>query len=65
MREREFEEKRESNVGKQDIDRKLPPALDKYLKEKEKQIEMLKSTPPSLNPYYKEKVGQYFQKISQ
>ena len=65
LREREFEEKRESNVGKQDIDRKLPPALDKYLKEKEKQIEMLKSTPPSLNPYYKEKVGQYFQKISQ
>lgn len=65
QREREFEEKRESNSGKQDIDRKFPPALDKYLKEKEKQIEMLKSTPPSLNPYYKEKVGQYFQKISQ
>lgn len=65
QREREFEEKRESNQGNQDLSRQYPPALDKYLKEKEKQIEMLKSTPPSLNPYYKEKVGQYFQKISE
>jgi hypothetical protein len=65
QREREFEEKRESNSGNQELNRQYPPALDKYLKEKEKQIEMLKSTPPSLNPYYKEKVGQYFQKISE
>ncbi len=65
QREREFEEKRESNSGNQELNRQYPPELDKYLKEKEKQIEMLKSTPPSLNPYYKEKVGQYFQKISE
>ena len=65
QREREFEENRESKSGSQDINRNYPPALEKYLKEKEKQIELLRSTPPSLNPYYKEKVGQYFQKISQ
>ncbi len=65
QREREFEENRESKTGNQEVDGKYPPALEKYLKEKEKQIEMLRSTPPSLNPYYKEKVGQYFQKISQ
>jgi hypothetical protein len=65
QKEREFEENRESHTGKQELGRKYPPALDKYLKEKDKQIEMLKSTPPSLNPYYKEKVGQYFQKISE
>jgi len=65
QREREFEEKRQSNSGNQDLSRQYPPSLEKYLKEKEKQIEILRSTPPSLNPYYKEKVGQYFQKISE
>ena len=65
QREREFEEKRESKTGNIAEDRKYPPALEKYLKEKDKQIEMLKSTPPAFNPYYKEKVSQYFQKISQ
>lgn len=65
QREREFEENRESKTGNQETERQYPPALQKYLKEKERQIEMLKSTPPSLNPYYKEKVGQYFQKISE
>lgn len=65
QREREFEEKRESKTGNQTINNNYPPALEKYLKEKEKQIELLRSTQPGLNPYYKEKVGQYFQKISQ
>ena len=65
QREREFEEKRESKSGNDIADRKYPPALEKYLKEKDKQIEMLRSTPPAFNPYYKEKVGMYFQKISQ
>lgn len=40
-----------------------PPQLDEYLKEKEKQIELLKTIPPSLNPYFKKEVDEYFNTI--
>lgn len=62
MRERDFEEKRESNTGK-NMDRKLPPEVEKYIEERQKQIDLLKTVPPSLSPYYKKKVLQYFEKI--
>lgn len=62
MRERDIEEKRESRTA-ENIDRKLPPEVEKYIQERQKQIELLKTVPPSLHPYYKEKVLQYFEKI--
>ena len=61
-RERDFEEKRESQTAKE-INRELPPEVEKYIKERQKQIELLKTVPPSLHPYYKKKVMQYFEKI--
>ncbi len=63
QREREEDPKREANVAK-DLDKKLPPNIENYLKEKEKQVELLKTISPSLNSYYKSEVNKYFEKIA-
>jgi hypothetical protein len=62
IRERDIDNKRESNTGKE-IKNEVPPAFEKYLKAKERQIDFLKTVSPSLNPYYKQEVNEYFQKI--
>jgi hypothetical protein len=62
LRERDTDEERESNTGKE-LNRDLPPDLEKYLKEKEKEVELLKTINPSFTPYYKKEVNEYFQKI--
>ncbi len=40
-----------------------PDALLQYKKEKEKQVEMLKTVPPSLNPFFRVKVNDYFYRV--
>lgn len=62
MREREEEPTRKAETGKEK-QKTPPPALNQYLKSKEKQIELLKTIPPSLSPYYKKEVDEYFEKI--
>lgn len=60
--EREQEEKRESNEGK-DVLNPRPPKEWNMDGNTQKQMEMLKSVPPNLNYYYKEKINQYFYNI--
>lgn len=62
LQERETDDKRESEKGKE-LNRDIPPSMEKYLKEKEKQLELLKTVNPSLTPYYKREVDEYFKKI--
>lgn len=62
--EQEQEQKRKSNEGR-DIDRKLPPSIEKYLKEKQKEEELLQTLPPDLSPYYKKKVREYFKSLGE
>ncbi|MEY3500824.1 MAG: hypothetical protein RL308_2493, partial [Bacteroidota bacterium] len=62
VRERETEERRESEVAKQQ-NVSIPPSFSKYLKQKEKQIELLKTVPPNFTQYFKQEVGDYFKKI--
>ena len=62
MRERELDEEREGEQAK-DYDQMLPPALEEYIKAKEKEIELLKTVPPKLNPYYKKEVNDYFRRL--
>ncbi len=63
-RERDQDDQRESRQGKQK-ERPLPPELEEYLKQKEKESELLKSVPPELRPYYKQKIREYFRQLSQ
>jgi hypothetical protein len=62
MRERGQEEERKAEQAKPK-QKTVPPALNQYFKQKEKQIELLKTIPPALSPYYKKEVDEYFEKI--
>ena len=57
--EREQDQQRESNAGK-DIPPGYIKALKQYQQQKEKQTELLITVPASLNLYYKTKIKSYF-----
>ena len=59
LMERGFEEKRESQSGK---DKVLGNQIrfEEYNKEKLKQVELLRSVDPVFRKYYKDKANQYF-----
>jgi hypothetical protein len=59
MKERGLDEKRESNSGKK---KEIGNQIEflEYKKQKEKQIELLRTLDPSFSKYYKEKANQYF-----
>mgnify|MGYP000368546753 CR=1 FL=1 len=63
-RKQEQDNKRKSNEGN-DIERPIPPSIEEYLKQKDKEQELLKTLPPDLSPYYKNKVREYFDSIGQ
>ena len=58
-REQEQDDKRTSNEG-QEQERAIPPSIQKYLDEKKKETELLRSVSPDLQPYYQKKVKEYF-----
>lgn len=58
-RERELDEKRESNEPKNEIFRNQNQFLE-YNTLKQKEAELLQTIPPSLNQFYKNKVNEYF-----
>lgn len=62
VRERGEEEERKSEQAKKK-QKQVPPSLEQYFRNKEKQIELLKTIPPALSPYYKKEVDEYFEKI--
>ncbi len=62
LREQELDLKRESNSAVQ-YEKELPRAFEEYLKQKEKEIELIKTIPPKLHPYYKKEVNEYFNRL--
>lgn len=58
-KEQEFDDQRLARSAK-DLFNTNPPPMDKFQREKEKELEMIKTVPPSLNPFYQEKVRNYF-----
>jgi len=58
-RERELDEKRESNEAKNE-NISNPAEFFEYNRLKQKEAELLKTVPPTLNPFYKNKVNAYF-----
>ena len=61
-REREFDNKRKAESAAQQ-ERKFPPSLEKYIKQRESEIELYKSVSPALRPYYKILVEEYFKEL--
>lgn len=62
-REREFDDKRESNTAKESP-RQTPPGFEAFKKQKERSLEMYKSVTPELNTYYRKKVDRYFLQLN-
>ena len=60
--EREKEERRESNEGK-DLYQPSQGDLERYKKLQEKNVDLFRATPPALHDYYKQKVNDYFFKF--
>ena len=58
-REREQDEKRQSNEAK-DFEKRNPNSFLEYNLLKQKEAELLKTIPPALNSFYKTKVNEYF-----
>ena len=58
-RQQEFDEKRKSEVAK-DLQRKMPPALEEYIRKRKAEVEQYKMVSPTLKPYYKSLVEGYF-----
>jgi hypothetical protein len=63
-REREKEEQRKSTEFTDDIFRN-PNTILEYNRQKEIEMELLRSMPPTLNSFYKSKVTKYFNDINQ
>lgn len=59
-REREQEEKRESNTATEQIYRN-PAQFDEFKKQQSREKEMLQIVPPTMNSFYKNLVNSYFQ----
>ena len=63
IKEQDLDNKRKSNTGVT-FNRVSPPDLEKFKKEKEKQLELLRTTPPNFTPFYKKQTDNYFRKIN-
>ncbi len=63
-REREYDNKRESNTA-DEMERPLPPSVEEYIKEREAQIEPFKTVSPALKPYYKQLVEEYYKSLKE
>lgn len=64
MRERELDSKREAKTAVQ-YEKVLPKAFEEYMKQREKEIDLLKTVPPRLVPFFKQEVNGYFDRIKQ
>lgn len=62
IKEQEMDPTRQAKTA-QKINRPVPPDLEKFKKEKEKQVELLRTTPPNYTPFYKNQTENYFKKI--
>lgn len=63
QRQRGESPERESQSGKKK-NRTTPPVLEEYLRQKQKQIELLRSIPAQFSPYYKKAVNEYFNNLN-
>lgn len=62
MEQRGEDEKREAETA-YEYELSVPESMLEYLKQKEKEIELLRTIPTKLNPYYKKETNKYFNRI--
>ncbi len=62
IKEQDLDPKRKSNTAVT-FNRPSPPELDNFRKDKQKQLELIRTTPPNYTPFYKKQTDSYFQRI--
>jgi len=62
QQERETDNQRKATEGQDKIKGTQQKTFEEYVKQKNKEAEILRTTPPNFNLYYKNKVKQYFDK---
>ncbi len=62
IQQQEEDPTRQSKTGMRS-ERNSPPSLEKFLQEKQKQVELIRTVPPNYTPFYKKQTDTYFQKI--
>ena len=62
-RQQDQKDDRKSNSSPE-INKKMPPAIEEYLKNKKSDIELYKALPPDLKPFYKNLVEKYYQSLN-
>lgn len=62
MEQQEEDPTRQSKASQQ-FNRQSPPSMDKFLQEKQKQVELIRTVPPNYTPFYKKQTDNYFRKI--
>jgi hypothetical protein len=62
-KERGEKPERESTTAKEQ-ERKMPPSLEAYLKQKQAEVDWYKTVPPTLKPYYKSLAEKYFKSLA-
>ncbi len=60
--QRELDNKRRAETAQQ-VERKMPPSLEAYLKKREAEIDKFKNVSPELNPFYKFLVEEYYKSL--
>lgn len=62
MKQQEEDPTRQSKTAN-NFNRQSPPSIDKYLLDKQKQLELIRTTPPNYTPFYKLQTDNYFKRI--
>jgi hypothetical protein len=63
IQQQEEDPTRQSKVGNQ-VSSQAPATIKKYLQEKQKQVELIRTVPPNYTPFYKKQTDRYFRKIN-
>jgi hypothetical protein len=62
VQQQEEDPTRQSKAAQQ-FNRQAPPSMEKFLQEKQKQVELIRTVPPNYTPFYKKQTDNYFRKI--
>jgi hypothetical protein len=62
VQQQEEDPTRQSKAAQQ-YNRQTPPSMEKFMQEKQKQVELIRTVPPNYTPFYKKQTDNYFRKI--
>ncbi len=62
MRQQELDMQREAKSAHQ-YEKVLPRAFEEYMRQRAREVELLKTVPPRLTPFFKEEVNRYFERL--